>query len=405
MTVEDPGTAPREITHAVPSGGVPEVAFDAAQVRAITEQLANGSGLLAVDAERASGYRYSQRAYLLQFARNDIGIALFDPTTTADYQALVEVVNGLPWILHAATQDLPCLREAGFTPSSVFDTELAGRLLGRPRVGLGALLEQELGVVLAKEHSAVDWSTRPLPHEWLAYAALDVEFLVQLHEQLVLDLQATDRLPWYEQERALLLGFTGPAPRAEPWRRVSGLHALREARRLAIVRALWEARDARARELDVSPGRVLHDTVIIDVAKHQPTSARALSALRPVHSRNVRKDPDYWWAAVEAALALPDAQLPRRTMAEGSIPPPRAWAQRNPEAAQRWEVVRPAVVATAEALGIAAEVLVPPDAIRQLCWQGSSDPATFLEQQGCRAWQVQQLLEPLSEALAQAGRA
>lgn len=404
MTVEEPEAAPREVTHAVPTGGVPDVAYTAAQIDLITKQLTAGSGLLAVDAERASGYRYSQRAYLLQFARNGAGIALFDPTTTADYSALVELVNGLPWILHAATQDLPCLREVGFAPTSVFDTELAGRLLGRPRVGLGALLEQELGVVLAKEHSAVDWSTRPLPHEWLAYAALDVEFLVQLHDQLLLDLQATERMTWYEQERALLLTFSGPAVREEPWRRVSGIHALREARKLAIVRSLWEARDARARELDVSPGRVLHDSVIVDIAKHQPATARALSALRPVHSRNARKDPDYWWAAVEAALALNDAELPRRTMAEGSIPPPRAWAQRNPEAAQRWEVVRPAVVATAEGLGIAPEVLVSPEAVRQLCWQGTTDVAAFLFQQGCRGWQVQQLTEPVESALAQVAR-
>ncbi len=400
MTVEEGAEAPRQVTHHVPTGGVPQVAFEELQVQAITAQLREGEGLLAVDAERASGYRYSQRAYLLQFARNGAGIALFDPTTTADYAGLIEVVNGLPWILHAATQDLACLREAGFTPGSVYDTELAGRLLGRPRVGLGGLLEQELDVVLAKEHSAVDWSTRPLPHEWLAYAALDVEFLVALHERLLLDLEAVGRIDWYEQERAQLLTFSGPAVREEPWRRVSGIHALRETRKLAIVRSLWTARDARARELDVSPGRVLHDSVIVDIAKHQPTSARAMGALRPVHSRNVRKDPDYWWAAVEQALALPDSELPRRTMSEGSIPPPRAWAQRYPEAAQRWEVVRPTVVATAEVLGIAPEMLVAPEAIRQLCWQGTDDAGAFLQQQGCRPWQVEQLAQALTDALA-----
>lgn len=403
MTAEDATVVPREVTHVVPSEGIPEVATSAAEIAAVTAQLQRGSGLLAVDAERASGYRYSQRAYLLQFARNGSGIALFDPTTTANYAPLLRLVNELPWILHAATQDLPCLREAGFTPTSVFDTELAGRLLGRPRVGLGALLEQELDVVLAKEHSAVDWSTRPLPHEWLAYAALDVEFLVALHEQLVRDLNQNDRSEWYEQERAQLLTFTGPPAREEPWRRVSGIHALREARRLAIVRSLWEARDARARDLDVSPGRVLHDSVIVDIAKHQPPSLRAMSALRPVHSRNARKDPEYWWAAVAEALALPDAALPRRTMSEGSVPPPRAWPQRNPEAAARWELIRPAVVATAETLGIAAEVLVSPEAIRQLCWHGAADLGEFLLAQGCRPWQVQQLLPPLTAALAAAG--
>lgn len=401
VPVEPVAEAPREVTHTAPAGGVPQVAVDADQILAITQQLHSGSGVLAVDAERASGYRYSQRAYLLQFARNGAGIALFDPTTTANYGSLQSLVNSLPWILHAATQDLACLREAGFMPISVYDTELAAKLLGRPRVGLGALLEQELDVVLAKEHSAVDWSTRPLPQDWLAYAALDVEFLVDLHEHLLRELEAAARVDWYEQERALLLTFNGPAPREEPWRRVSGLHVLREARRLAVVRALWTARDERARELDVSPGRVLHDSVIVDIARHLPASSRAMQALRPVHSRNVRKDPEYWWAAVARALALPEAELPKRTPSEGSIPPPRAWAQRNPEAAQRWERVRPAVVATAELLGLAAEVLVSPEAIRQLCWNGTVDVEDFLTQQGCRAWQVAQLRAPITAALAE----
>ena len=238
---------PREVTHTRPAAGIPEAALGHAETRELLEALQSGSGPLAIDAERASGYRYSQRAYLVQFARTGGGVHLLDPLTTAPLDDLRVFVNNTPWILHAATQDLPCLRELGFNPSSVFDTELAGKLLGRPKVGLAALLEQELDVVLAKEHSAVDWSTRPLPEDWRAYAALDVEFLVELHDLLLDALRAAGRDDWYEQERALLLDFHGPAVREEPWRRVSGIHVLRDPRKLAIVRSLWEARDLRAR--------------------------------------------------------------------------------------------------------------------------------------------------------------
>lgn len=408
MTVEEPNTVevPRVITHAAPAGGTPAATVTQAQVDAALASLQGGSGPLAVDAERASGYRYSQRAYLLQFTRDDAPIVLLDPITDADLTAFVAYVNATPWILHAATQDLPCLRERGFAPVSVFDTELAAKLLGRPRVGLAALLEQELGVVLAKEHSAVDWSTRPLPEEWLAYAALDVEFLVELHQLLVTALDAAGRREWYEQERALLLTFAGPEPRVDPWRRVSGIHALREPRRLAVVRELWNARDARARTLDVSSGRVLHDTVIVDIARALPPTQRALEALRPVHSRNVRKDPGYWWEAIERAYACPEADLPRRTISDGAIPPPRSWAQRNPQAAERWDLVRPAVVARAEELGLAAEVLVSPEVIRVLCWSGfehgidADTAAALLSAEGCRAWQVEQLTPAVVAALA-----
>lgn len=396
----------RAITHTTPLDGVPEVTVTPTQVATALEALRAGEGPLAVDAERASGYRYSQRAYLLQFTRARSPIVLLDPMTDADLGALTSWVQQTPWILHAATQDLPCLRERGFNPSSVFDTELAAKLLGRPRFGLAALLEQELDVVLAKEHSAVDWSTRPLPEEWLAYAALDVEFLVELHERLLGALVEMGRLHWYEQERALLLAFTGPEPREEPWRRVSGIHALRDPRRLAVVRSLWEARDARARTLDVSPGRILHDSVIVDIAKAMPTTQRALEALRPVHNRNARKDPAYWWQALDRAYALPDAELPRRTAAETSVPPPRAWAQRNPDAAGRWDRVRPAVVAAADGLGIGAEVLISPETIRTLCWSGfelhmpTDAVRALLAIQGARPWQIDELAPAVATALA-----
>ena len=394
----------REITHREPTDGTPAVVDTAGDLTAALARLSSGTGPIAIDAERASGYRYSQRAYLLQFAREGSGIVLVDPTMPAGIGDLVALVDALPWVLHAATQDLPCLLEAGFRPDDVYDTELAARLLGRPRVGLAALLEEEFGIVLAKEHSAVDWSHRPLPAEWLAYAALDVEFLGTLHTRLVGALDAAGRLAWYEQERALLRTFTGPAPRDEPWRRVSGIHVLRDPRRLAIVRALWEARDERARLLDVSPGRVLHDSVIVDLARHAPETMPAMLALRPVHSRNARKEPEFWWQAIERARALSDAELPRRTQSEGSLPPPRSWPQRNPEAARRWEVVRPAVVATAESLGIAAEVLISPEIVRQFCWfDGAASVQHItddLQERGARHWQTEALAPAFAAALA-----
>ena len=398
-------TVQRVITHAEPTHGTPSVLVTQSEINEALRVLERGSGPLAVDAERASGFKYSQRAYLLQFARSDSDIVLLDPTTDASLASFAAAVNAMPWILHAATQDLPCLREIGFIPTSVYDTELAAKLLGRERVGLGSLLEHELEVVIAKEHSAVDWSTRPIPEEWRAYAALDVEFLPALHLTLYAELEERDRLHWYDQERALLLTFTGPETRAEPWRRTSGIHAIRDARKQAVVRALWEARDARARELDVSPGRVLHDSVIVDIATHLPTSQAKLEAMRPVHNRNARKDPAYWWSAIETALALSESELPRRQTNDGAIPPPKAWPQRNPEAAVRWERVRPATVAVAEALGLQPEVLVSPETIRRLCWEGfaigmdADAVGELLHQHGARPWQIEQLQTAITVAL------
>ena len=126
-----------------------------------------GHGPIAIDTERASGFRYSQRAYLIQLYRRGAGTFLFDPPAIGNFTELNDAIKADEWVLHAASQDLPCLREVGLDPDLIFDTELGARLLGLPRVGLGTVVESLLGIHLAKEHSAADWSTRPLPEAWL----------------------------------------------------------------------------------------------------------------------------------------------------------------------------------------------------------------------------------------------
>ena len=155
--------------------------------------------------------------------------------------------SGAEWVLHAASQDLPCLADIGLTPPSLFDTELAGRLLGHPRVGLGAMCESVLGLALEKGHAAADWSTRPLPEDWLKYAALDVEVLVELRDALAAELEATGKTEWARQEFEHVASAPPPAPRVDPWRRTSGMHRVRKPRQLAIIRELWLARDEVAR--------------------------------------------------------------------------------------------------------------------------------------------------------------
>ena len=151
-----------------------EVIADVEGAERAAERLMAGEGPVAVDVERASGFRYTQRAYLIQVYRRGGGLYLFDPPAIGDFSSLQIAIGDEEWVLHAASQDLPSLHEAGLRPSRIFDTELASRLLGKERVGLGAVVEDALGITLAKAHSAADWSTRPLPESWLEYAALDV---------------------------------------------------------------------------------------------------------------------------------------------------------------------------------------------------------------------------------------
>ncbi|SFY48917.1 Ribonuclease D [Streptomyces sp. F-1] len=377
---------------------------DEASLAEAVAAFAAGSGPVAVDAERASGYRYGQRAYLVQLRREGAGTALIDPVACPDLSALGEALSGVEWVLHAATQDLPCLREIGMVPTRLFDTELAGRLAGFPRVGLGAMVENVLGFVLEKGHSAVDWSTRPLPEPWLRYAALDVELLVDLRDALEKELDRQGKLEWALQEFDAIASAPPAEPRKEPWRRTSGMHKVRRRRQLAVVRELWETRDRIAQRRDVSPGKVLPDAAIVEAALALPGNVHALAALNGFGHRTGRRQLEQWQAAVDRAKALPEAELPQPGQPVTGPPPPRAWADKDPSAAARLSAARAAVTSLAERLSMPQENLVSPDTVRRLCWQppGVIDAGTVsaaLSGYGARPWQVELVTPVLVAAL------
>lgn len=366
---------------------------------------AAGSGPVAVDAERASGYRYGQRAYLVQLRRAGAGTALIDPVACPDLSGLGEALSGVEWVLHAATQDLPCLREIGMVPSRIFDTELAGRIAGFPRVGLGAMVESVLGFVLEKGHSAVDWSTRPLPEPWLRYAALDVELLVDLRDALEKELDRQGKLEWALQEFEAIAAAPPAEPRKDPWRRTSGMHKVRRRRQLGVVRELWETRDRIAQRRDVSPGKVLSDTAIVEAALALPVNVHALAALNGFGHRMGRRQLDQWQAAVDRAKALAEAQLPQPGQPVTGPPPPRAWADKDPAAAARLSAARAAVSALAEQLSMPQENLITPDTVRRVCWEPPAEVTAesigeALAGFGARAWQVEQVTPVLVAALS-----
>ncbi|MCH0538973.1 ribonuclease D [Streptomyces sp. MUM 203J] len=397
-----PGTEPVPLLE--PREGIPPVVADADALAQVIETFAEGTGPVAVDAERASGYRYGQRAYLVQLRREGAGTALIDPVGCPDLSALGSALDGTEWILHAATQDLPCLREIGMVPSELFDTELAGRLAGFPRVGLGAMVESVLGFVLEKGHSAVDWSTRPLPEPWLRYAALDVELLVDLRDALEKELDRQGKLEWARQEFAAIAAAPPPPPRKDPWRRTSGMHKVRRRRQMAVVRELWTTRDRIAQRRDVSPGKVLSDAAIVEAALALPSNVAALTALPGFGARMGRRQLEQWQAAVDRAKALPDSGLPQPGQPVAGPPPPRSWADKDPAAAARLSAARAAVSALAEELNLPQENLITPDTVRRVCWEPPEDPAAesvagALAGYGARPWQIEQVTPELVKAL------
>ncbi len=400
MTAQDP---PRAVLLTEPADGVPDVVADPDQLAAAVARLAAGTGPLAVDAERASGYRYGQRAYLVQLRRAGSGTLLIDPIPFGDLRAIAEVIGDEEWILHAAHQDLPCLAEVGLRPSRVFDTELAARLAGLERVGLASVVEQLLGYTLEKGFSAADWSTRPLPPDWLRYAALDVELLIELRDLLGAELERQGKLDWAEQEFAAAVQAEPKPPPADPWRRTSGIHRIRSRRQLALVRALWFARDARARDRDIAPGRVLPDAAIVNAALTSPKSREALAALPVFSGPRMRRTIAVWWDALNEAMHLPDADLPGPAASTG-LPPAGRWADRDPAAAARLAATRYTLKGIAAEHTLPVENLLEPALQRKLAWSPpdpiKADTVTaFLATGGARTWQVELAADALAAAL------
>ena len=389
-----------------PVGGVPKVVESESEFENALAQLAQGSGPFALDTERASGYKYSARAYLIQVKRTNGGLHLIDPIPFGPHHPLFlkfnELLNTDEVILHASTQDLPCLRELGINPTKLFDTELGGRIAGLPRVGLGPLLESQMGVLLAKEHSSVDWSTRPLPQDWLNYAALDVELLVELRDRIYELLNSAGKLQWAMQDFAAILVAPPSAPRVDPWRRTSGIHKIKKRQQLAVVRALWNVRNELAQEADIAPSRLLSDNAIsaLAVADSAITNRKHLEkVLRPIGLRaRWIENAATWISAITDAITMDEDSWPQVRSNTDALPPIKLWRDRFPERYAPLTHARAQLDLKATELNIPLENLISPEAVRRICWNKPlGEVSTALAALGVRPWQIE-IAAPLLEA-------
>ena len=397
-----------------PSAGTPDIIDTEEAFGQALEQLAQGTGPFAVDAERASGFRYSARAYLIQIKRTDGGLHLIDPIPFGPGHQLFSELNNLlntdEVILHASTQDLPCLRELGLNPVKLFDTELAGRIAGLPRVGLGPLLESIMGVLLAKEHSAADWSARPLPKEWLTYAALDVELLVELRNHMYRILEDAKKLPWALEEFASILKAPPAPPRVDPWRRTSGMHKIKRRDQLAVIKSLWIARDEIASQQDIAAGKLLNDSAIVELAIAVPTTKKEFEkCLRPLGLRaRWIENLQLWLDSIASAVALPEDQWPSMRTNADTLPPIKLWRDKFPEKFAPLSHARAAIELIAEENQIPVENLITPEHVRRVCWKppvgatstlSVSEVESALSELGARQWQIDLVAPALAAAL------
>ena len=391
-----PLVSPRLPYHLVDADDALKLAID--KIRATTEPI-------AIDAERASGFRYGQKAYLIQVGVKGEDLFLIDPVANYEpelWEDCKEVLSSKPWIIHAASQDIPCLAEIGIKPIQVLDTELGSRILGLPRVSLGTITEHYLDLKLAKEHSAVDWSERPLRKEWLEYAALDIDVLHELWEKVQADLISKEKLEIATAEFDYLISQPVKAPKTERWRSMTGLHEIKEVRALTIAKGLWEARENLAIGKDVAPGRLIPDSAIVAAVKAMPKSRSELATLKTFSGKASRTFLDTWWDAFVLGNTTKDV-VELRAKATG-IPNHRNWPIKFPDAHARLLASKAALISLSEELQIPQENILNPEVLRSICFEppaaiSNESVAENLAAKGARAWQIEVVTDQLVTAL------
>ena len=374
-------------------------------LKQLVQDLTQTKDPIAIDAERASGFRYGQKAYLIQIGIKARAIYLIDPIAHFSeelWNEFIKATSTKPWIIHAASQDIPCLEELGIRPMEILDTELGSRILGLPRVSLGTITEHYLQLKLAKEHSAVDWSERPLREEWLEYAALDVDVLHELWEKVQEDLAGNHKLEIATEEFQYLIDQPAKPQKTERWRSMTGLHEIKDARSLTIAKSIWDAREELAVEKDIAPGRLIPDSAIVAAVKEMPKTKPELASLKTFSGRASRTFLDTWWAAfVEGNTTR---QLVELRAKPTGIPNHRNWPIKFPEANARLVASRAAIAALSESMKIPPENILSPDTLRAICFEPPLDisrenVSSYLNQKNARPWQIEATAGLLIEAL------
>jgi ribonuclease D len=338
--------------------------------------------LLAVDTEAASFHRYRDRIYLVQVSTRE-QTAIIDPLAVPELDRLGALLAdpGVEIVFHDADYDLRILhRDYGFTATVLFDTRIAAQLLNEPAIGLAALLEKYLEVRLDKKYQRADWSLRPLLPGMLEYAASDTRFLPRLRDILAERLRQMGRWHWAEEEFRLLENtrWSPAGPPEEAYLRIKGARLLK-GQQLAVLRELFEWREATAGQLDRAPFRVLMNESMVTIAKSLPDDLEALRALRALSPDQLRRrGTEIMTAITRGREALPDS-IP-------SFPRTRRPAP-DPAYESRLERLKAARNLLAERLPLAPGVLCPNGLLEAIARLEAPSEAALKAIEGMRNWQ------------------
>lgn len=282
-----------------------------------------GQSVIAVDTESNSLYRYFPKVCLIQLTTfadaaeanpSNVVDYLIDPLALADIQPLAPFLCDptVDIILHAAENDILILqRDFSFQFHTIFDTQLAARILGWQQVGLAAMLEKNFGVQSDKRMQRTDWGRRPLTAKQIRYAQMDTHFLPVLRMEMIQELKAANR--WEEAKEAFsMLRQVNYYEREQPTRTFWQMRHTRDVAKedLAILQALWEWREEEAQRRDRPPFKIATDQTLVNLTSHQPQTVNDLDQIGGLGQQQIRQYGKALLATIADAQTHPVPEQP-----------------------------------------------------------------------------------------------
>ncbi|MBA3397497.1 MAG: HRDC domain-containing protein [Deltaproteobacteria bacterium] len=338
---------------------------------------------IGFDTEADSLHHYTEKVCLLQLTAFGGPSWLVDPLALEDLSSLAPIFAD-PTVLkvvHGGDNDVTTMRrDFGFTFRTLFDTSVAGRLLGDTELGLQAMVRNELGIELTKGSQKDDWSKRPLTSKQEAYALADVAYLMELAARLTARLAAAERTEWAREEFAVLESLPPAKKRSGPdeFRRIKGSAKLSR-RQQAVLRELYAWREERAAAADRPPFKIVGPEVLLELAEQSPTTADEVARALSSYSRQSGQV-EVVLAAIERGLAMPEAELPTRE--------PREHKSISAAAHRRFDALRTWRDEQATRTGLDPSIVLPLRLIERLALAAPQTLAELAEVEGVRRWRV-----------------
>jgi ribonuclease D len=270
--------------------------------------------LISFDTEFVSEDSYRPLLCLIQVA-TEKRIAMIDPLDCEDLTPFWDLLvdENRTVVVHAGREEiLFCYRATGKRIPNLFDIQIAAGFLGfEYPASYAKMVHRVVGRTLDKEETRSDWRQRPLSRQQLEYAAQDVRDLVRIYHHLSERLHQHGRLTWLMEETRIKQEELSEFESSENWHRLSGVSTL-SGKSLSIARALWNWRDARAKQRNIPARKILRDDLIVELARRGTADARRISALRGMEYRNTRQMIPELSSIIEDAILHPPPTWPRK---------------------------------------------------------------------------------------------